>query len=264
MTMSVTPNTDRAAAHQPRQVLITGGSRGIGLALAVRYQAQGAEVLITGRSDQQLRDAARDHPGLNIYVNDIGQPDERERLAAHVNQVMPDLDVVINNAGFQRRISLAADTAAWPERQQEIDTLLSAPIHLDHLLVPSILEHGRPSVIVNVTSGGAFVPQPFAPVYSACKAALHSYTMNLRLALTATAIRVVELIPPAVATEIAGPGPAHGAPIDQFADSIFPALDGTHHEVGYGPTDSPSFHDQLTAARAMFEQMSQRFPVQNY
>jgi len=78
----------------------------------------------------------------------------------------------------------------WRMRQAEIDTLLAAPIHLTHLLIPLMLKHGRPGSIINVTSGGAFVPQVFAPIYSACKAALHSYTMTLRHALNRSSVKV--------------------------------------------------------------------------
>jgi NAD(P)-dependent dehydrogenase (short-subunit alcohol dehydrogenase family) len=106
----------------------------------------------------------------------ISKVEERHALASHVESHLPDLDVLINNAGIQRRVSLASDTVAWPERQAEIDILLSAPVHLNHLLIPLILRSNEPGMIVNVTSGAAFVPQVFAPLYSASKAALHNYT----------------------------------------------------------------------------------------
>jgi uncharacterized oxidoreductase len=246
-------------------VLITGASRGIGLGLAARYLHAGHQVMITGRSTAQLDRAAIASPGLQTYRNDIGRPEERERLADHVRATMPNLDTIINNAGIQRRIPLAADNASWAERQAEIDILLAGPVHLNHLLIPTMLQHGRPSMIVNVTSGGAFVPQPFAPLYSACKAALHSYTVNLRYALANTPCRVVELIPPAVATGLAGPGNTHGATLDDFCDTVFPALrNGADNEVGYGVTDSPAFRTQVQAATAAFEQFATRFPIEAY
>jgi len=246
-------------------VLITGAGHGIGLGLAARFLAGGSTVLVTGRNAETLQRAATEHPGLMIYRNDIGRPEERERLADHVLTTMPNLDVLINNAGIQRRIPLAADTASWAQRQAEIDILLAGPIHLNHLLVPTMLGHGRPSLIVNVTSAGAFVPQPFAPLYSACKAALHSYTINLRHALAHTPCRVVELIPPAVATGLAGPEHTHGAPLDDFCDTVYPALlDDDTNEIGYGTTDSPAFQTQIHAATAMFDQFAARFPIETY
>jgi uncharacterized oxidoreductase len=171
---------------RPASVLITGGSEGIGRGLAARHLAAGNKVLITGRSQAKLEKAASELPGLLTFVNDIGRSEEREALAINVQSHFPDLNVVINNAGIQRRVSLASDAAPWHERQAEIDILLSAPVHLNHLLIPLMLCSNEPGMIVNVTSGGAFVPQVFAPIYSACKAALHSYSVTLRHALQET------------------------------------------------------------------------------
>jgi uncharacterized oxidoreductase len=177
---------------------------------------------------------------------------------------MPELDVVVSNAGIQRRVGIAVDDAPWAEAQNEIDTLLAGPVHLARLLVPLLLRHGRPSVYVNVTSGGAFVPQPFAPLYSAAKAALHSYTVNLRHALRATSCRVVELIPPAVATQLAGPGPNHGADPDEFCDTVFPLLEGSRPAVGFGPTAQQEFTDRIAAEQRAFQAAATRFDVPLY
>jgi uncharacterized oxidoreductase len=178
---------------------------------------------------------------------------------------MPDLNILINDAGVQRRVSLAADTGPWSESQIEIDTLLSAPVHLNHLLVPLMLAQGGPVIIANVTSGGAFIPQPFAPVYSACKAALHSYTINLRFALAGTNCKVVEIIPPAIRTALAGPGATHGAPLDDFCDAVFAALSkGEAVEIGYSPTAGPEVEERRGLDHKLFERFSGRFPVQTY
>jgi len=167
--------------------------------------------------------------------------------------------------GIQRRVSLASDTAAWPERQVEIDTLLSGPVHLNHLLLPLMLKHNRSSLLVNVRSGGAFIPQVFAPVYSACKAALHSYTVTLRHALRATRVRVVELIPPAVQTALAGPGTTPGVPLDEFCDEVFSALQrGESDTVGFGPTNTSEFKQVLNATDLLFKASSLRFPIATY
>ena len=247
-----------------RTVLITGGAEGIGFGLAARFHARGDHVFITGRNADRLDRAARALPAIETLVNDLAQPAERERLAAHVVAALPGLDLVVNNAGIQRRVSLAADHAGWPERQEEIDVLLAAPVHLNHLLVPVLAAHGRPSRIVNVTSGGAFVPQPFAPVYSACKAALHSYTMNLRHALAATPVRVTELVPPAVATGLAGIANPHGARVDEFCDAAVAGIDAGHDVVGFGPTASAAFSVRIATEEAMFLANVGRFPVDVY
>ncbi len=246
-------------------VLITGGSDGIGRGLAARFVEAGARVLVTGRSKGRLDHMASELSGVEGFINDISSAAERERLARHVRDVMPGINILINNAGIQRRVSLAADTSSWGERQVEIDTLLSGPVHLNHLLVPAILAHGGPGIIANVTSGGAYIPQPFAPLYSACKAALHSHTMNLRFALAGTACKVIEIIPPAIRTALAGPGATHGAPLDDFCDSVVAALsDGEAIEIGYGATATPAVQEQLSLDHKLFESFSGRFPVKTY
>jgi len=245
-------------------VLITGGTQGIGLGLAQRFIAAGSSVVITGRNAEKIQELAQLSPGLHGFVSDIGNPEDRELLAARIEAEFPSLNVVINNAGIQRRIALAADSAPWSEHQREIDILLSGPIHLNSLLVPIMLKHARPGVIVNVTSGGAFIPQVFAPIYSACKAALHSYTVTLRHALQGTPLRVVELIPPAIRTALAGPGASHGAPLNEFCDTVFPELFGDSETVGFGPTSSVEFNQLIDAPKKLFAASAARFPTQTY
>lgn len=247
------------------EVLITGGSDGIGKALAQRFAAAGSRVLITGRSEDKLKATASETAGIETIVNDIADPGEREKLAQHIIKNMPGFNILINNAGIQRRISLAEDQALWPERQAEIDILLSAPVHLNHLLIPVMLQHGRSSLIVNVSSGGAFIPQVFAPVYSACKAAVHSYTITLRHALQGTGCRVIELIPPAVQTSLANANTSHGAPLDAFADAVFSGLiKGDKDEIGYGPTEKLSLSLSGEPLRDLFAKSAERFPVATY
>jgi uncharacterized oxidoreductase len=250
---------------QSANVLITGGSDGIGRGLAARYLATGAKVLITGRNAEKLEKAARELPGILTFANDIARVEAREALASHVQSHLPRLDVVINNAGIQRRVSLASDTAPWSERQAEIDILLSAPVHLNHLLIPLMLRSKEPALIVNVTSGGAFVPQVFAPIYSACKAALHSYTVTLRHALQGTKLRVVELVPPAVQTGLGDPGVTHGAPLDEFCDAVFASLQrGDAEVIGFGRTGTPEFRQMLETAEPFFKASAVRFRVATY
>ena len=239
-------------------VVITGATSGIGLGLARRYADTGATVVGTGRDEGRLRAAERAVPGMVGLAGDLAQPGERERLASFVESEAGRLDVLVNNAGTQRRIGIADDDAPWPERQHELDLLLAAPIHLTTLLTPILLrEWNNPAApptkqIVNVTSGGAFTPQPFAPAYSAAKAALHSYTENLRLAFAHTPVAVTELIPPAVATGFGDPAHPHGADPDEFCDAVFGGLEQRLDEVGFGPTATPDFIARLHADRERF------------
>lgn len=245
-------------------VLITGASQGIGFGLAQRFLNAGSTVIITGRSQEKLNEAISAVPGLHGWVNDISVPEDRIALAERIRSEFPSLGVLINNAGIQRRIAHASDEGSWPERQKEIDTLLGGPVHLNALLIPTLLERQRPGLIVNVTSGGAFIPQVFAPTYSACKAAVHSYTVTLRHALRGTPIRVVELIPPAVQTGLAGPGATHGAPLNEFCDTVFEKFTDDVETIGFGPTDTPEFKELVDAPKKFFEVSANRFPIKTY
>lgn len=241
-------------------VLITGGSDGIGLGLARRFHARGHRVLVTGRDPDKLAAAAA--TGLLVYQSDIGVPGQREDLAAHVRGQLPDLAWLVNNAGIQRRVGLAEDQAPWADRQRELDILVAGPVHLTHLLVPHLLAQPGPTTIVNVTSGGAYVPQVFAPLYSACKAALRSYTATLRDALARTACRVVELVPPAVQTALAPNGVPHGVPLDAFCDAAFAELaETTASVIGYGATAGIAERHDLAD---VFAESARRASVRRY
>ena len=244
-------------------VLITGSTSEIGLGLAQRYARTGAQLVLTGRSARRLELARQQVPRAATIEGDLANPASRERLADTVRAEYGRLDVLVNNAGIQRRIGIASDGATWPERQHEIDLLLAAPIHLVSLFTPLLLasEAGQ---LINVTSGGAFLPQAFAPTYSAAKAALHSYTMNARYAFGDTSVSVTELIPPAVATDLAGPGQTHGVDTDEYCDTAFPFLERRLDEVGSGPTATPEFNQRLQLEHDQFAAAATRFLVSRY
>ncbi len=247
------------------KVLITGGTDGIGKALAKKFNEAGSRVIVTGRNVEKLRRTGDELQNIETFKNDISKPEEREKLAEYIREHMPDINILINNAGIQRRVELSEDHASWEERQNEIDILLSAPIHLNHLLVPVLIAHGQPSVIINVTSGGAYIPQVFAPVYSACKSALRSYTMTLRHSLVDTKCRVVELIPPAVQTKLASGNTAHGVLLEEFVNGIFSELTSDQiTEVGYGQTKNIEYHIFGKPLKEVFETFAKRFSVSIY
>ena len=170
-------------------VLITGGATGIGLTLAERFLRAGSDVVICGRRLEKLREAKARHPQLGIRVCDLTVELERVSLFDWAVSELPRLNVLINNAGIQRRVRLA-EPEEWECRREEIAVNLEAPVHLSTLFIPHLLKQERPAIL-NVTSGLAFVPMASAPIYSATKAALHSFTLSLRHQLEGTPIRVV-------------------------------------------------------------------------
>ncbi len=214
-------------------ILITGGASGIGLALARRFLEAGNEVIVCGRRAAKLDEARAAHPGLRTKIADVGDPRSREALIAWAFAEHPTLDVLVNNAGVQQALDLRAPVA-WEAVHTEIATNIEAHIHLALLFVPHVKE--RPgAAIVNVTSGLAFVPRTSVPVYCATKAAMRSFTLSLRDQLKDTPIEVVEIIPPAVDTDLGGPGlHTWGVPLDEFADAAFAQLREGKQEVTYG------------------------------
>jgi len=211
-------------------ILITGGSSGIGMALAERFLAAGNDVVVCGRREHLLADLRKKLPALKTLVADTGSANDREALFKTVVAQFPKLNVLINNAGIQRRVSFI-DAEPWAETAQEIAINLEGPIHLSTLFIPHLLAQKNP-LIANVSSGLAFIPMAAVPVYCATKAALHSFTMSLRHQLSQTAIEVVEIIPPAVRTNLGG---SHdfGTPLAEYADSVMVQLEEGRPETTY-------------------------------
>ena len=212
-------------------VLITGGSSGIGLGLAERFVKAGNEVVVCGRRESLLEDLKKKLPGLHTLVADTGSAKDREALFAKVTSELPKLNVLVNNAGIQRKIDLTT-TEPWEETAQEIAINLEGPIHLSRLFVAHLAKQERP-VIANVTSGLAFAPMSGMSVYCATKAALHSFTLSLRHQLAPKGIEVIEIIPPAVRTNLGG---SHdfGTPLDEYSDSVMAQLAEGRPETTYG------------------------------
>jgi uncharacterized oxidoreductase len=218
-------------------ILITGGASGIGLALAERFLAHGSTVIICGRREDKLLEARQQHPGLHTRVADIAREVDRVALFEWVQQAFPQTNILVNNAGIQRRGSLTEMTEPWSQYQSEIAINLEAPIHLALLFIPHLRQQQNPAII-NVTSGLAFSPLAIAPVYSATKAALHSFTLSLRQQLRSTGIQVLELVPPAVQTDLGGPGlHTFGAPLTEFADAMVAGLARGEEEIGFGTSN---------------------------
>jgi uncharacterized oxidoreductase len=193
-------------------ILITGGATGIGFGLAETLLRQDNRVLICGRRSHRLTEARRKSPELEIFVCDVGTPQGRYDLQEWALRTAPELNVLINNAGLQHKVDLLKFGA---ERYEEIAVNLEAPIHLSQLFIPHLARRPQPA-IVNITSGLAFTPSASVPIYCATKAALHSFTLSLRHQLRGTAIKVFEVAPPLVDSELHN----HQAGYRPFLDSM--------------------------------------------
>ncbi|UCJ15922.1 SDR family NAD(P)-dependent oxidoreductase [Pseudomonas sp. MM211] len=218
-------------------VLITGGGSGIGLALARRFVELGNEVIICGRDIDRLDAAKAQIPAITTLRADLADASQREALVASVLEIAPKLNVLVNNSGIQRRGSFLADTGTWDERASEIAINLEAPIHLAALLLPHLV--ARPNAtIINVSSGLAFLPLKFAAIYVATKAGLHAFSVALRADLASSRVSVIEIVPPAVDTDLGGTGlHTDGVPVDTFVNAVMNRMAEGELEIGYGPSD---------------------------
>jgi uncharacterized oxidoreductase len=217
-------------------ILITGGNAGIGLAFAERFIKAGNKVIVCGRRKEVLQNVKEKFPSLITRVCDLAIEAERIALFDWVTSNYPDVNVLINNAGIQQLINvLKADARNdWSYINKEIITNLEAPFQLSMLFAPFFATKEE-ATIINVTSGLAFTPFVIAPIYSATKAALHSFTISLRHQLSDTSIEVIEVAPPAVNTDLGGADlDMSGEPLDAFADGIFKGLAEGKTEIGYG------------------------------
>lgn len=183
-------------------ILITGGATGIGLALAIEFLNKGNEVIICGRREHVLKEVKEKYPKLHIFKADIAHIDERKKLVNWATQNFPKLNILLNNAGIQREFLMQdEDVAEKFATENEIEINLTAPIHLTMLLLSHLKKQPNPAII-NVSSGLAYVPVAIMPVYCATKAALQSFTKSMRYQLRNENIKVFEVSPPVVDTDL--------------------------------------------------------------
>lgn len=234
---------------QGHTILVTGGASGIGLALVRRFRARGANVIVCGRDDAKLAALTQSDAAIAVQRADVARADEREALAHSVIAKFPEISVLVNNAGIQNQQAPWIDGQSWADAEREIAINLAAPIHLTSLFLPHLKK--RPAAaIINVTSGLAFVPMARMPVYCATKAALHSFTESLRVQCRTSTVKVIELAPPAVNTDLGGKG-LHdfGEPVDAYANDAVARLEQGEEEIGYKMSEGARLADRATRAQ---------------
>jgi uncharacterized oxidoreductase len=243
-------------------VLVTGGTSGIGLAMAEAFLAAGSEVIVCGRGADRLEQARAKHPALHVRACDVAKDADRRALVAWASERFPKWNVLVNNAGIQRDIDFTRGLAEYEAGPSEIAINLEAPIVLAGLAVPHLAGKGG-AAIVNVSSGLAFVPAAKMPVYSATKAALHAFSMALRHQLARVGITVVEVVPPAVDTGLNPEGRAKrggfkaGLSAETYVADVMKRLAAGDTEIGYGFSERSRNASRADLDRA-FVEMNQR------
>ncbi len=219
-------------------VLITGGSAGIGFEIARLFSEKGNHVIITGRDKHRLEEAAAKLPNVTAIVSDVSNAVDTELLVNRIKKEFPSLNLVINNAGAASAYKLTDNNAgAFENAGKEMLTNYLSVLRLNEGLLPVLAKQSE-AAIVNVSSIVAIVPNFNMPTYAASKAALHSYSLSLRLTLAkTTGIKVFELMPPLVNTAFSKEiGGANGIPASVVADDLLAALENDEYEIHVGGT----------------------------
>ncbi|MGW8815076.1 SDR family oxidoreductase [Gordonia terrae] len=212
-------------------IFIPGATSGIGLALATRLHDKGNTVIVGGRRTELLDRIREDHPGLHTVAIDIADPAGVDAAARQVIAEHPDLDVLIAMAGIMRVEDWSSPAGFLDTAEATITTNLLGPIRL----VAAFIDHlqTRPAAtIMTVSSGLAFAPLRVTPTYNATKAAIHMLSESLRLQFAGTSVEVIELVPPAVRTDLM-PGQRDSdfaMSLDEFADEVIDLI-GTHPDA---------------------------------
>ncbi|GAB3390732.1 SDR family NAD(P)-dependent oxidoreductase [Humibacter soli] len=207
-------------------IFIPGATSGIGLALAIALEAKGNTVVIGGRRTELLASIRSEHPGIDTIEIDTADAASIACASAQVLQAHPDLNVLIAMAGIMRAEDWHTPACFVANAEQTVTTNLLGPIRL----IGAFIDHlqGRDdATIMTVSSGLAFTPLAITPSYNATKAAIHMLSESLRLQLADTSVRVTELVPPAVRTQLM-PGHdenEHAMPLDEFIDEVMQLLE---------------------------------------
>ena len=214
-------------------ILVTGGTSGIGRALAEAFHDRGNRVIVTGRRQALLEEVAANRPGLIGLPLDLDDPASLSRLAQEVRARFADLNVLVANAGISRTEDLAADDWDASAAEAIVETNILGVLRVTAALLP-VLKRRPDATIMATTSNLAFVPRADFPTYCASKAFLHSWLQSLRHQLRHVPVEVLELSPPYVQTELTGGHQAsdpRAMPLGAYVAEVMHLL-GAHDHPG--------------------------------
>lgn len=218
-----------------KSILITGGATGVGFELAKAFYQRGARVAVCGRRESALEDAKSKLPPLKTYICDVTNGAATRALLHELEERMGGVDILINNAAIYHAGEQLDDGDDPTEIASEISINMLAPIQLTKLFLPHL--RTRPAAaVINVTSNLAFTPAPFANVYCATKAGLHSFSLGLRAQLAGTGIKVFELMAPLTDAPISAEVPTKKYPARSLALETLRAVTNDHYEIHAGRT----------------------------
>jgi uncharacterized oxidoreductase len=211
-------------------IFITGGGSGIGRGIAESLHKLGNKVIISGRRKSVLDEVKKANPGIESLELDIEDASSIASVSQTLIERYPDLNVLFNNAGIMQ-VDDAAGAIDENLLNSTITTNLLGPIRLTSALIEHLKKQKEAAVLYN-TSVLAFTPFALTAVYSATKAALHSYVLSQRYKLSSTSVRVVEIAPPWVQTDLLNSKEEPRAmPLQEFIDETIQVLGTDADEV---------------------------------
>ncbi|MET8779152.1 SDR family NAD(P)-dependent oxidoreductase [Nocardia sp. NPDC004654] len=242
-----------------RTILITGGASGIGRGLAHAFHSRGHEVIIASRNETALQETVNEHPGMHYHMVDVADAASVNACALEIAEQFPRLDTVINNAGLQKLIDFAGpDPVDVSAIDAEVDINLKGLLYMSAAFVP-ILARQDHATLIQVSSASAFIPLAHAPVYSATKAAVRSFTHALRFQLRHSGIDVIELIPPAVESQLhddIGFTPPGVMALDEFITEALNGIDANETEIAVGAANQAIDASRQVPLPALIEGVS--------
>ena len=205
-------------------IFITGGTSGIGRALAEAFHQRGNKVIVAGRRQALLDEVARANPGIDTIALDINDPEQIKAVVQTVIKRHPTLNVIINNAGVMPFDNAASGALDDEQAVQLLMTNLLGPVRVSAAFVEH-LKRQPEAYIINNSSILAYVPLAVTALYSATKAAIHSYSLSQRFMLRDTSVKVLEIAPPWVDTDLTHKsGDPRAMPLDEFITEILENL----------------------------------------
>ena len=225
---------------------VTGGTAGIGLAIARALNAAGLKVVIIGRNKSRLAELG--HNGFASLEADIAQLSGRNKVLAYLSDGDQPLDIFVNNAGSMTAIALASGNAQ-PLMQREMELNLTAPIHFCLSLLPSLLKRPE-AALVNVTTGLVYAPMLNSPAYCASKNGLHAFTQSLRHQTKGSSVRVFEVLPPLVDTDLVKHVKGAKAKPETVARALVERLQADATELRVGQVKALYFMSRLAPKMA--------------
>ncbi|KAI1483624.1 NAD(P)-binding protein [Daldinia eschscholtzii] len=229
--------------------LVTGGAGGIGKALSEYFISKGKKVLIAGRTESKLKVTAKEIGATGYYVLDTGSIADVPPFVKRITSEHSELDCVVNNAGVQRPLQVQKQTPEdfLSKADNEIDINIRGPLHLTVELLPHLRSKSQ-ALIINVSSVLGYVPFSIInPIYNGTKSWLHFWSMNLRSQLKGTGVRVVEIAPPTVATDLhrerenpddnKKENNPDALSLDEFMQEISEKLESGEETIGAGMSD---------------------------